>query len=203
MNGEYDVPIEAALGTSSGQPFVVLDLGANVGYFTFRLFDLIRQRHQGSVHPDITMVEGSPQTFGELEGRVRSQQLSAESLRMVHGLVGKRSGSALMRESAVHVKASIIDVPQGGGVNVDFVDINALMNDKLEIDLLKCDIEGAELIFIENYGDLLRKVKHAVFELHHNLCDTQKCLRMMESLGFQHTILRATEACSVSFHSRS
>jgi FkbM family methyltransferase len=202
VNREYDVPIHAALAGFSGQPFVVLDLGANVGYFTFRVFDLIGQEHLNHLRPDITMVEGSPETFGKLEERVRSQQLAAASVRMVNGLVGERTGSALMRQSAVHVKSSIVNVPAGGGVNVAFVDVNALMKDKAEIDLLKCDIEGAELIFIENYGDLLRKVRYAVFELHHHQCDTERCLSMLEGLGFRHTILRANASCSVSFHSR-
>jgi FkbM family methyltransferase len=202
VNGEYDIPIETALGASSGKPFVVLDLGGNVGYFTFRVLDLIRQRHLDHVIPDITTVEGSPETFGTLAERVRSQHAATAGVRTVHGLVGERTGSTLMRESAVHVKSSIVDVPAGGGVNVAFVDVDALMQDKVAIDLLKCDIEGAELIFIENYSDLLRKARYAVFELHHNLCDTEKCLRMLESLGFHHTILRANDACSVSFHSR-
>jgi FkbM family methyltransferase len=201
VNGEYDVPIHTALGASSGRPFVVLDFGANVGYFAFRVFDLIGQQHLDLL-PDITMVEGSPETFGKLEERVRSQQLTAASVRMFNGLVGQRTGSALIRESAVHVKSSIVDVPAGGGVNVAFVDVNTLMQDKVEIDLLKCDIEGAELLFIQNYGDLLRKVRYAVFELHHHQCDTAKCLTMLESLGFQKTILRANDSCSVSFHSR-
>jgi FkbM family methyltransferase len=202
VNGEYDVPIQTALAASSGKPFVVLDLGANVGYFTFRVLDLIRQQHLEHVLPDITTVEGSPETYGTLEERVRSQRLAPASVRTVHGLAGERTGSALMRESAVHVKSSIVDVPPGGGVNVAYVDVNELMREKVAIDLLKCDIEGAELIFIENYSDLLRKVRFAVFELHHTLCDTEKCLRMLESLGFHQTFLRANDSCSVSFHSR-
>lgn len=202
VNGEYDVPIQAALAASSGRPFVVLDLGANVGYFTFRVFDLIRQQHLDRILPDITMVEGSPETFGKLEERVRSQQL-ASSVRTLNGLVGERTGSTLIRQSAVHVKNSIVDVPAGGGVNVAFVDLDTLMQDKVQIDLLKCDIEGAELLFIENYSDLLRKVRYAVFELHHHLCDSEKCLSKLQSLGFSKTILRTTEACSVSFHTRA
>jgi FkbM family methyltransferase len=202
VNGEYDVPIHAALGASSGQPLVVLDLGANVGYFALRVLDLIRRQHLDHILPDITMVEGSPETFGELESRIRSQPLAPANVRMVHGLVGRRTGSALIRESALHVKSSIIDVPARGAVNVEFVDVNTLMEDKVEIDLLKCDIEGAELIFIENYGDLLRKVRYAVFELHHDQCDTQKCVSMLQSLGFRQTILRTNDSFSVSFHSR-
>jgi FkbM family methyltransferase len=203
VNGEYDVPIQTALGASSALPLVVLDLGANVGYFSFRVVDRIRQQHLDHVRPDITMVEGSPETFRTLEERVRSQRFAAASVRVFSGLVGERTGSAVIRESAVHVKSSIVDVPAGGGVNVAFVDVSTLMQGKSAIDLLKCDIEGAELIFIQNYADLLRKVKYAVFELHHNLCDTEKCLRMLADLGFKQTILRATSACSVSFHSRA
>lgn len=201
VNGEYDVPIHAALGASSGRPFVVLDLGANVGYFAFRVLDLIARQHL-DLHADITMVEGNPETFGKLERRIRSRQLTSAGVRMVHGLVGQRIGSALIRKSAVHVKSTIVDVLAGQGVNVAFVDVDTLMSDKAEIDLLKCDIEGAELTFIENYRDLLRKVKYAVFELHHDQCDTGKCVKILESLGFKQAILRANASFSVSFHSR-
>ena len=88
VNREYEVPIQAALRTSSEQPFVVLDLVANVGYFTFRVLDLIGQQHLDHVLHDITTVEGSPETFGKLEDRVRSERLATASVRAVHGLVG-------------------------------------------------------------------------------------------------------------------
>ncbi len=68
VDGEYDTPIlEALKGRSPVRPFVVLDLGANVGYFAFRVLDLIAQREPESVNSDITMIEGSPKTFLELE----------------------------------------------------------------------------------------------------------------------------------------
>ena len=204
VSGEYDMPIHAALKAASrGQPFVVLDLGANVGYFAYRVIDLISSLGRDDVGLDITMVEGSPQTFLELEKRVRSQPQLARVCRVVHGLVGQRSGSALIRESAVHVKSTIIDVPNGRGIEVPFLDLDSLMVDKSEIDLLKCDIEGTEALFVENYPDLLRKVKHAVVEFHHEQCDTKKCLNQLEGLGFRHEVLRATESFSVSFLCRS
>jgi FkbM family methyltransferase len=203
VNGEYDVPIQAALQVSSAKPFVVLDLGANVGYFAFRVLDRIRRQHLDNILADITMIEGSPETFAKLGSRIQSQQLAPATVRTVHGLVGDRTGSALIRESAVHVKSGIVNIPAGSGVSVAFVDIDTLMHDKAEIDLLKCDIEGAELMFLENYGDLLRKVRCAVFELHHDQCDTKKCVSILESLGFRQTILRANNSFSVCFFSRS
>ena len=204
VDGEYDVPIRKALqGRSPGRPFVVLDLGANVGYFAARVLDLIGQQGLEQVSPDITMIEGSPKTFRELEKRVRSQQQLTMSVRLVHGLVGQREGSALIRESAVHVKNTIVGVPARNGVRVDFVELDSLMADKPEIDLLKCDIEGAELVFIENYPGLLSKVRDAVVELHHDQCDTKECVRLMEAMGFRQTVLRSTDSFSVCFFARS
>ena len=103
VNGEYDIPILHILEKSSSlRPLTVLDLGANVGYFPLRLLDLVRQRHiEGRI--DVTMVEGSSRVFGEMEARMHRQELPEVTFRFMHGLVGMRSGSASMRESAVHV----------------------------------------------------------------------------------------------------
>lgn len=197
VNGDYDIPIEAALVDRSAPSFVVLDLGANVGFFTFRVVDLIRRHRLENILPEVTMVEGSPETFRVLEERVQSQQLPAGSFRTIHGLIGRRTGNALIRESALNVKSTILDVPQGRGVEVAFVDLNSVMAEKTEIDLLKCDIEGSELVFIENYSDLIRRAKHAVFELHHGQCDTKKCVSILESLGFRAEVLESCESTSL------
>ncbi len=203
VNGEYDAPIHSALKDRSPvRPFVVLDLGANVGYFAFRVLDLIGRLERESFHPDITMIEGSPKTFLELEKRIRSQGQLTAGVRLVHGLVGQPRGNGVIWEGALHVKNTTVNVPARQGVRVGFVDLDSLMGDKSEIDLLKCDIEGAELLFIQNYAGLLRKVKHAVFELHHEQCDTKECVRTLEDLGFRQTILRANSSCSVSLFSR-
>ena len=68
--------------------------------------------------------------------------------------------------------------------------------------LLKCDIAGAELLFLENYEDLLGKVRNAVFELHHEQCDTNKCRKILLKSGFRETVLRATPTFSVNFMTR-
>src|ERR1700678_208621 len=148
------------------------------------------------------MIEGSPKTFLELEKRIQSERQPGVSVRLIQGLVGLPRGIGVIRESAIHVKSTTVDVPAGHGVQVDFVDLDLLMKDRVEIDLLKCDIEGSELLFIESYPDLLRKVKHAVFELHHDQCDTGKSVGMLEEFGFRQTILRANRSFSVSLFSR-
>lgn len=204
VDGEYDDPIQSALkGRTPGRPFVVLDLGANVGYFAFRVLDLIGPLEWERCCPDITMIEGSPKTFLELEKRIQSQRQPGVRVRLIRGLVGQPRGSGVIQESAIHVKSTTVDVPAGRGVRVDFVDLDSIMGDRIEVDLLKCDIEGTELLFIQSYADLLRKVKHAVFELHHDQCDTKKCVRILEELGFHQTIQRANSSFSVSLFSRN
>jgi FkbM family methyltransferase len=203
-NREYDLPIQTALQSRSPEhPFTILDLGANVGYFTLRVVDLMRQSSLETLASDMTLVEGSPTTCRELQYRLRRQNLSLLNLRVIHGLVGQREGNGVIHESALHVKNTIMDSRQHGGVRVEFVDLHQIMENRSKIDLLKCDVEGAELLFIQNYGDLLRKVENAVFEFHHEQCDTTTCVDLLEQLGFRQTVLRSCNGFSICFFSRN
>lgn len=203
VNHEYDLAIRAGLSSRLPErPFVVLDLGANVGFFILRVADVIAQSEGAPLACEITAVEGSPRNFRVLRRRIESQPLSHVQCRFVHGLVGQRSGEGVIRESALHVKNTIMKSPRLPGARVDFVNLADVMADHEHIDLLKCDIEGAELSFIENYPDLLRRVKHAVLELHHGLCDTTKCVRLLLDLGFSQKELRANEEVSICLFSR-
>jgi hypothetical protein len=65
------------------------------------------------------------------------------------------------------------------------------------VDLLKCDIEGAELLFLQSYPDLLRSVRAVVMELHPGLCDANECLRLLAEYGLDwRTVLRAGDVAS-------
>jgi FkbM family methyltransferase len=204
VNHEYDFSIQEALKShSSVHPFTILDLGANVGYFSLRVIDLMRQDSPQGLEADITLVEGSPTNYQELERRLGSQPLSPARTRLIHGLVGLRNGAGTIRESAIHVKNTIIHQPQTQGASVNFVDLVNLMESKSEIDLLKCDIEGAEQLFIENYPELLAKVKNAVFEFHDELCDTACCEAYLKASGFRQEILRSSPGISIRFFSRN
>jgi FkbM family methyltransferase len=204
VNQEYDLPIRKALESrSSRSSFTVLDLGANVGYFCLRVLDLMRQSGLQTVAADMTLVEGSPAVYRDLQHRLGSQDLSPMAVRMFHGLVGLRQGSGAILESAIHVKNTIMHHRTNNAVKVEFVDLSPVMQDRPEIDLLKCDIEGAELLFIENYRDLLTRVKNAVFEFHDELCDTAMCLKLLEQAGLRQQVLRSSSGISVRFFSRT
>jgi hypothetical protein len=70
------------------------------------------------------------------------------------------------------------------GARASYVDLSVLLGSTARIDLLKCDIEGAELLFLQNYPDLLQKVDVAVFEFHRDMCDVDRCQALLVEYGF-------------------
>jgi len=204
LDGEYDLPIKEALRAKGmDRSMTVLDLGANVGFFTLRFLDLLRQSDPTALSCRIILVEGSPKVVSDLRSRLLTDNGLKEEIRIVHGLVGERHGSARISEGDFHAMNSIYFNHQAETVSVDFVNLDTLFRPDETIDLLKCDIEGAELTFIENYKELLKRSRVAVFELHHDKCDTERCMQLLRDVGFnKQTILRVTPTFSVCHFAR-
>jgi len=191
VNGEYDVPLQKLLDAPRpGEPLTICDLGANVGYFTLRAYDLLIQR---GVPPSLLsahVVEGAPQLFAELKQRLQTQPAQL-SIKPHHGLVGKKHGHANITETHRHFANTVQESADGGSV-VPYLDLSTIMRSDARIDLLKCDIEGSEQEFIANYPDILARTDRAVFEFHTALCDIPKCIAMLAQVGLVHqTPIRA------------
>lgn len=181
--GDYDPAIVMALeGAKRTGELRILDLGANVGFFTLRSVDLVRRHNLQDLSVCITAVEGNPKTYDQLRVRLTNQR-GLPPFTAINGLVGERNGSA-----------AISDLEFGGqncvGVDhthkhflVDYVDVEQLVG-ACRIGLLKCDIEGAELAFLRNYPQLLRRTDVAVFELHPQRCDERECTSLLRAAGF-------------------
>lgn len=199
-DGEYDEAIRAALDEApAGRPLAVLDLGANVGYFTLRLADLALRQ---GIDFRVVAVEPAPRLVRELERRLLAQPALGGRVRVVHGLAGRRQGAGRLYESPHHFEHSA--VPRRGGrggreVDVPYVDLGAELAGWPEVDLLKCDIEGAEEVLLETYaGDLLPRVRRAVVELHHDRCDTARCRDLLRAAGLGgERVLREAHGCAV------
>lgn len=161
--GVYDVAIAELLDVAEPGALVV-DLGANVGYFALRLLDRQRVKGKGGLPLRIVGVEASPRTFRELEARLSAQPFPVTP-ELHHGWVGEREGTARVREESNHFAAR---APQAGeaGESVRCVDLEAMLNTGVRIALLKCDIEGAEEEFVRNYPALLRRTDRVCIETH-------------------------------------
>lgn len=204
VDGEYDAVIDAVIQTPRPQVWT-LDLGANVGMFTLRLMDRWLRSSRGDSRHHVICVEGAPSTF-----RVLSKNLSQpplESACTLHlGLAGQRSGTASISTSAHTGVNSIVDrSPSFSRVHVPFVDITQLLPPDARIALLKCDIEGAEELFLANYADLLLRVDEAVVELHHQFCSPTRCRELLAQAGLdRRTVLKTYgDDCTLEWFSRA
>ena len=182
VDGEYDIPIRHAV-QHAAPGSVALDVGGNVGYFALRFADLwLRER--GAAELKLVGVEGSPRTYPRLLERLDQEALKGRT-DYRFGLAGERSGSAKISTSEFHVTDSIV-AGDGSGTSVPFLDLTTVAPDDARISLIKCDIEGAEMMFIENYPDLLRRTDSIVIELQHQMYDSKKCVTLLQEAGLQH-----------------
>lgn len=194
VDGDYDEAIELAVSHSpeSVSPFV-LDLGSNVGFFAARFVDKFLGLRPGAA-AELLLVEGSPGVYDDLSGRVEQLRVPGITIEAVNGLIGDREGSGTISEVAfgarntVHPEhnAGIEPVSEMAHHRVSFVDLAASVGNSKRISLLKCDIEGSEETFLETYRtDLLPITEVAVFELHRTLCDTRRCLSILDEAGLK------------------
>lgn len=205
VDGEYDPAIDLALelasrrgAAGSGGPLQVLDLGANVGYFSLRAADRLATAAPGTPLR-FTLVEPSPVLAGELKRRLLSQPALAGAVTLHNALVGRREGTGVLFESPLHFENSLVARKGVRRREVPYVDLDAVLGPDLRIDLLKCDIEGSELELLRAYPDLLRRTRVCVIELHPEKCDSSACLRLLEEAGFdQRRILREGDAWTVA-----
>lgn len=203
VNGEYDVPIDYTLDKyQPNRPLVVIDLGGNVGYFAFHCADECIMRGVGD-NLSLIVVEAAPLMFRELQRRIHGQQILRDKVNLVYGLVGHKSGEAYITRSHLHYSNLACDEPRPGSSRVAYLDLDKELARFSTIDLIKCDIEGSEFDFIDNYEDLLRKTRAAVFEFHRYGRNLDAARSKLSHYGFDcRKVLRDAEHYSIEFYTR-
>ena len=180
-NKEYDSALLHLLNDHSKRPLII-DLGANVGYFTLKVAD---ELIQAGVHDfEIISLEASPANYQPLQQRT-GQDLLKGKVKAFLGLAGYRTGSHTILHSEQHYgHSALADRRNARSVTIDYLDIEKLIVDnERRIDFLKCDIEGSEEIFINEYPGILQRVEHAVFEFHAGECDVNRCRQLLAVAG--------------------
>jgi FkbM family methyltransferase len=184
----YDRAITYVLNQAADNSMIrVLDLGANVGYFALRFAQMVFESKRTTQPFTIHCVEGSPKTYIELCSRLADNPLLKDHVQLTQGLVGERSGSTEIYESSFGAGNSTIHQHWSKPVVTSFVDLDALIPDRAPISLIKCDIEGSEQTFQDNYSELLFRTQAAVVELHHRYIDPDKFNNGMKAFGFSRT----------------
>ena len=200
--GEYDRAIHAALDkATSGQTFRVVDLGANVGFFTMRVLDLIARRQIQFDRIDCLLVEASPRLRSSLHRHLDSIDRKELNTKIIIGLVGQKFGEARLALKASECMNQVVEEPAAASCCVPYYNLDDALDETAAIGLLKCDIEGSERDFLENYPRLLRNTQVAVFEFHDPMCPASFGVSKVMNAGFiaSHVLLDHGNATTVFF----
>jgi hypothetical protein len=187
VNGDYDEAIQRALNHAQGEPLHIVDLGANVGYFTLRAFDRLLERGLARNQMTVTAVEGHAASAAGYRDRVISRNGLGPCVRLITGLAGRRTGSGSL---CTDLASAADQLPRD---QVPYVDLTLALG-SAGIDLLKCDIEGDEEDLLGSYPELFQKTRVAVFEFHSQRCNVERCKALLSEYGFTNTAIRRPES---------
>jgi FkbM family methyltransferase len=152
------------------EPSLVLDLGANVGFSAAYFLSVFPKARIVAVEPDagnLAICKANLSPYGNrvllLHGAVWSRPAT---LRLLKGSFGDG------REWATQVDESIEEGQPSEGIQAWDVGSLIDMSGRSTVDLLKVDIERAELcVFGESAGAWLHRVRNICIELHGKDCE--------------------------------
>jgi hypothetical protein len=94
--------------------------------------------------------------------------------------------------------------PKPGSSRIPFINLDKELAAFATINLIKCDIEGSEFDFIDNYPDLLKKTRATVYEFHRYGLNLDDARGKLARYGFNgHSVLRDTDSYCIQFCARA
>ena len=189
VNREYGSVVQPVRTACSGTgKNVVLDLGANAGYFSaFLAEQLFTLGFRAELK--FIMIEASPILIRELNFRM-PKTCGVFEFAIVEGLAGKKQGSAHFeidyKENSNHVAG--FGIPSANktvsAVECAYIDLESLVKPSDRISCIKIDIEGSEFDLIEEYPALLARAQTLVIEFHHQSGNVSDAIGKVRAIGF-------------------
>ena len=173
------------------RPTTFVDLGTNVGYFPLLVAEVVRSRSIRGL-----CVEPNPHLHPLVELHLSSNGL--QDVHLIKGLVGGHRFGAetdfFLNPS--HIASSATGrfnplVPVGGQVRTIKVPVVDLAREWRRffgdepVDLLKVDIEGAEVEFLESHTPFLESVRTILIEWHSWITTLEEVSNVLRPSGFE------------------
>jgi FkbM family methyltransferase len=135
---------------------MVLDVGANVGFFTLRF---ARWVDIG----EVIAIEPEEKNYRALEAALERNGLQ-RNVRVLKAVATATAGTAHIDINPIHPADHKLSV-DGTGVRVDAVRLDDLVdrNGLLRPSLIKIDVQGAEMLVLQGAADILRLYRPALF----------------------------------------
>ncbi len=173
------------------RPTTFVDLGANVGYFPLLVAEVMKSRSIKGL-----CVEPNPYLHPLLESHLSSNGL--QDVHLIKGLIkGDQCGAeADFFLNPSHIASSLTGrfnplVPVGGRVRtikVPVVDLAGEWRQRFgddSVDLLKVDIEGGEIQFLESHSAFLERVHAILIEWHSWVTTLEEVSNILRRSGFE------------------
>jgi len=136
---------------------VVIDIGANVGYYTTLFADLVGPG--GQVHA----FEPVPSTF-ELLCKETRRFPGHKNVSLNCFALGDLNGNAVIYvPNDDHAQAALVRRRESREVNVKMIRLDRYAEGLPKIDFVKCDVEGAELLVLRGGESTLRRCRPKIF----------------------------------------
>jgi len=166
MQDGYRLPFAATVR-------VVVDLGANIGLTSMWL-----TRHHAV--DTCVAVEPSPENAA-----LARENLAGNSTTVIEAAVGPRDGTVFFAES----RESNLGRVAENGQPVSAISMTTLLRNLplgADVDVLKVDIEGAELELFSEHTEWLSSVKNIIIEIHPDRIDSQSVISSIVDAGFDY-----------------
>jgi len=145
---------------------IVLDIGANVGYYTLGLAPYLGKNGK------IIAIEADPESFKLLEKNCKLNNL--QNVELHNCAITDKEGEIKLYQSSKHSGINSIFAGVHGlsskFVNVSGIKLDDLLGDRYQtIDWFKVDVEGAELAVLKGSKKILKITKKILIELHEDI----------------------------------
>lgn len=212
LNGDREQQVGVILRERLGRGAVVIDLGANIGYYALLERSLVGP--SGKVYA----IEPSPSNFVLLERNVELNR-AGDVIDVFHLAGGAQAGKEtfyLAEHSNLNTFVPTLSDGReavgltGETIEIDVVDMTSFMADKPPVDLIRMDIEGYEVEVLAGLEAAARRGDFngdILFECHFPRYDDaqrnmRRQLRTFFELGYRPAIMTSNNETGSSFRSR-
>lgn len=188
VNGEYDIAIEETLSDNLNKTQInIVDLGANVGFFTLRFLDLLYHHSAFHGNAQFWLVEASNDLVLLLNNKFHSLNSDHLKFNIINGLVGNKTGAANLHLNKDSLKNSVFNDLKHRKNYIEYLNLESFFSEVAHIDLLKCDVEGSEFDFLNSYEQFFKKISHLAIEFHAEHGSVSASVQKLEKIGFKKT----------------
>lgn len=134
---------------------IFVDVGANIGGYTVRVAKRSR----------VYALEPHPRNFHFLKFNLKLNQEVANA-RIFQVAAGPYIGRATLHISDYHGRHSLLysQNKMKYSITVDMITLDSLLTNEKSIDVIKIDVEGAEILVLEGARETLKKTKFVIIE---------------------------------------